>query len=173
MRATTWHDGSRDETLKALWPTHSTQQIADALGVTRNAVIGRAFRLGLSKPRTKRLCNHTMTFDAQALRRSNGPVKSTPRCPPVAGGPAHPLKRIDRRGNVFHFTGTNGLKTPPDYLHLKPDHLTPQVSLLDLEQHHCRAVLAEGTHEDIRYCGRDVVHRSFCTHHAAKFYQWR
>jgi hypothetical protein len=37
--------------LLEMWGTVSCAKIAAALGKTRNAVIGRAFRLGLSKPR--------------------------------------------------------------------------------------------------------------------------
>ncbi len=43
------------ETLKKLWMTHTCKEIAHQLGVTRDAVAGKAFRLGLgSKPKVSR-----------------------------------------------------------------------------------------------------------------------
>jgi hypothetical protein len=146
-RSSVWHDGANDEILRRLWLTHHPGFIADEIGVSRNAIIGRAYRLGLSKPRRsvrnfKKIIE--AVFGAQPPRRRNGPAESTPGCPPVTGGPVHPIPQlVERRGNVFHF-GPASLKTPPVFINSK-ETLTPQVSLDNLERHHCRAILALST----------------------------
>jgi GcrA cell cycle regulator len=43
----TWTE-ERIEALKTLWPHHTSRQIAAKIGVTRNSVIGKAARLGLT-----------------------------------------------------------------------------------------------------------------------------
>jgi GcrA cell cycle regulator len=71
----------RVETLARLWGDgHTARQIADALGegVTRNAVIGKANRLGLSKPTKSSVTRHQ--------RKAEREHKVQPLRPPVTEG---------------------------------------------------------------------------------------
>ena len=92
MNANIW---TRAETNKliALWPTHSAGQIGDALGKTRSAISGRAFRLGL--PGTGKKLDHD-------------PHKPRPR-------PRAPKMIVERR-----FTPPPEPVEPSDVLEMRP-----------------------------------------------------
>jgi GcrA cell cycle regulator len=100
-------------------------QIAKKFGLTRNAVIGKANRMGLSE---RSEANHSF-YGAPRTRKCR-------KAPSVK-----PLTLAAR-------------SAPP----------TPElhVNFFDLEKHHCRYPLTDGT-----YCGRQVQRdrTAFCPHH--------
>ena len=61
------------ERFKAMWPTTSANVIAEALGVTRAAVLGKAMRLELRSPRVKPISN-----DPNRLRKLAGSRRRVP-----------------------------------------------------------------------------------------------
>lgn len=135
-----WTD-DRVERLRNMWADGlSCSRIAAALGgVTRNAVIGKASRLGLSS-------------------RNRAPRK---RLSP----------RIKRQRPVVPKQSRSGSWAPsspkaPQWL-CEPT--ATQVSLLDLEPHHCRWPISEYDGPVQGFCGaRKVPGTSYCATHAAK-----
>jgi GcrA cell cycle regulator len=84
----------RVDKLKALWKKGlSASQIAEELGenITRNAVIGKAHRLGLSSRPSP------VKKPAQAKRKSVAPKKATPAA--AAAAPVAP-ERMDKSGKI-------------------------------------------------------------------------
>jgi hypothetical protein len=52
--------------LQNMWLHHSAQEIADALGVTRNAVLGKVWRAGLRRRKSRKFAS-TGDFTRQSL----------------------------------------------------------------------------------------------------------
>lgn len=152
-----WND-ERIELLKKLWGEGlSASQIAAEIGgISRNAVIGKVHRLGLSG-RAK--------APAAVAPRARKPRASTPR-------PAY------SRGNLaFALRASPEEQTEPD---LEPianvfENVVPigqRCSILELNESTCRWPLGEPGREDFAYCGgRTVEGLPYCGYHARIAYQ--
>lgn len=153
-------DEERVELLKKLWSEGlSASQIAGRLGgVTRNAVIGKVHRLGLSgRATTSRIKS------VRPRKRASGVVRS-PRMkyfgngsggskPDFDGGAGDPMQA---------FSHVEELVIP----------LEERVSLVDLKECNCRWPIGDPTHEDFHFCGRNKVPGSpYCEHHANVAFQ--
>jgi GcrA cell cycle regulator len=121
----------------------SREQIAREIGVSRNAVIGKANRLGLS--------------------RVKGPVR---RLDPSAAKIARPRKATQRR--ILRALQANPQldfgEMPGDYAN--------RCSLLELQQWHCRWPISDPGAEDFGFCGNNQVKGlSYCAAHALVAYR--
>lgn len=129
-------DDERVDRLKEYWARGlSSGQIARALrGPTRNAVIGKVHRLGLSRRAPARKGGRTMSKTQHTAVRKmlTGEAPKPPAPPP-------PVKR----------------EPNPDY---RP---VGRVSFADLEGHHCRWPVGDG--EALKFCGQPkVLGQSYC-----------
>jgi GcrA cell cycle regulator len=148
------------ELLRQLWlDGKSASQIAAALGdgVTRNAVIGKVHRLGLSG-RVK-----TATNAAPRIRQ-----KSAARVP-LAGRSGGGF-----RGNAALAMARDALlDAEPD--DLREDVVIPmslRVTIVELKEAMCRWPLGDPTTPEFRYCGIETLSdRPYCQHHARLAYQ--
>lgn len=154
-----WTD-DRVEMLKKLWMEGlSASQIANRMGeVTRNAVIGKVHRLGLSGRAT--------------TSRVSRPRTRKPRAP---SSPAT---------NVFRSAGNTALKADhelaPDYtpepkptivqeLQIPPGE---RASILTLSDNTCRWPIGDPEAEDFHFCGRQPEPKlPYCQHHVQIAYQ--
>jgi GcrA cell cycle regulator len=154
-----WSD-ERVELLKKLWQEGlSASQIAGELGgITRNAVIGKVHRLGLSG-------------------RAKAPSSAAPR-PRRARPPAQQVRmaRPAMRGN------TALARQPYPIYELEPE-LEPQplenivpigqrCSLLDLSDARCRWPIGDPGQHDFFFCGgKPLGELPYCAYHARIAYQ--
>jgi GcrA cell cycle regulator len=155
-----WTD-ERVELLKKLWMDGlSASQIAAELGggVTRNAVIGKVHRLGLSG-RAKTVASTT-------------PRQRKPRAP------SHPS------AGMFRVQGATAIAVEAD---LVPEAapvaaVAPRpalqavscerVTIMDLRECMCRWPIGDPGREDFRFCGtRSESGQPYCTYHARMAYQ--
>lgn len=154
-----WTD-DRVELLTKLWGEGlSASQIASALGggVTRNAVIGKVHRLGLSgraKP------------GAAATVRPAKPRAATPVPAPLDGGrtPPRDPETLMRPTAVLDSRWGNGeaVEIPE----------SQRVSIMELRDSTCRWPLGDPSKPDFAFCGgRSVAGLPYCSHHCRIAYQ--
>jgi GcrA cell cycle regulator len=141
----------------------SGSQIAAELGggITRNAVIGKIHRLGLSGPKSRGHAKpkpkpwaeagaHERTWQRWKAKEKNGPSYRR-----VASAPAHSFEAV-----------TIGREATD----LEPEAIADPVTLLDLQEHSCRwPVDRDG--EPMMYCGAgNVTGLSYCARHCRMAY---
>jgi GcrA cell cycle regulator len=152
-----WTD-ERVEMLKKLWQEGlSASQIAGRIGgVTRNAVIGKVHRLGLSgraMPSGTRSTSRPRTVQPRRPR----PRPSLPGAAPRA--PWHWDRAVQADG---HFEPSEELDIP----------IAERKSILELKEGDCRWPIGDPQAADFHFCGRGKhVGLPYCEFHARKAFQ--
>jgi len=153
-----WTD-ERVDVLKKLWLEGlSASQIAKQLGgVTRNAVIGKVHRLGLS--------------GREAPSQPARPAFKAPRQPrPLAANP--PIQQ--RRLAVEPLTIVAPPPPPAPVVHLPAPYIEQPgtATVLTLGAHMCKWPIGDPSRDDFRFCGRRSSQEGpYCIEHARVAYQ--
>jgi GcrA cell cycle regulator len=159
-----WTD-ERVELLKKLWLEGlSASAIAAELGgaVSRNAVIGKVHRLGLSG-------------------RAKAPTPSAPRRTKPSRSPSHPMRSPSSitfsRGNAALATDVTPdlVAEPEPELRRIEDVVIPmseRVTIMELRESMCRWPIGDPGRDDFRFCGaKSQVGVPYCQHHSTIAYQ--
>ncbi len=155
MTVLTWSD-DRVEQLKKLWEAGlSASQIAAELGnVTRNAVIGKVHRLGLSG-------------------RAKSPSSAAPR--QRKARPAQQMMRVSRpvsRGNtaLAHAFEVEMEADPIAFDNVVP--MSQRLSLLELNEATCHWPVGDPSSPEFFFCGgKALAGLPYCAHHSRVAYQ--
>jgi GcrA cell cycle regulator len=151
-----WND-ERVELLKKLWSDGlSASQIAGRLGgVTRNAVIGKVHRLGLSgRATTSRMKSHRPRARSQAAKRLMKPRFT------ALGNPA--LRQL--------YLGDSEPYTPSLEELVIP--VKERRSIQTLEERDCRWPIGDPQQTDFHFCGRKkLIGLPYCEFHARRAFQ--
>ena len=154
-----WTD-ERVEQLKKLWSDGlSASQIAAAFGgITRNAVIGKVHRLGLS---------------GRAKSPSSGAPR--PRKPRAAASYARPARTVTRGNTALatHALAYFDVEVEPEPELI--DNIIPigqRCSILELNEAKCHWPIGDPGAPDFFFCGgRSVSSRPYCAYHCRIAYQ--
>jgi GcrA cell cycle regulator len=181
-----WTD-ERIDRLKDLWSNGMTaSQIADELGgVSRNAVIGKAHRLGLqSRPSPVKPNEPVPAPVAQPPAAEPAPPRSQAEAPASEAQPAAPaqaplpqIRSIGPGGFLRQGPGDQQSPIPP----APPRRLVPakpsaevadKTSLLDLNEKICKWPLGHPGEPDFHFCGRPANPGfPYCVEHCGVAYQ--
>ena len=179
-----WTD-ERVEKLKTLWAEGlSARQIAEQLGgVTRNAVIGKVHRLGLSG----RATSNNSSTGGRAKTAARKPTKKRaaaeqPAKVAAAVG-AEAAAKPQKSASATMKTADDATAKPqpePEVVNLKimapVDELVvpldERVGIESLREGQCKWPIGDPTHEDFHFCGRNQHGEGvYCEFHTAKAYQ--
>lgn len=164
-----WTD-ERVELLKKLWADGlSASQIAGELGnVTRNAVIGKVHRLGLS--------GRAKAPAAAAPARSAS--ATTPRTKTPTRTPSHPASGagMTRGANALAPQFAPDVEVEERVAPAPAEDVvipfSERVTIMDLREYMCRWPMGDPTSAEFRFCGsRSVTGMPYCSHHARIAYQ--
>jgi GcrA cell cycle regulator len=192
-----WTD-ERIDRLKTMWENGLTaSQIADELGgVSRNAVIGKAHRLGLKSRPSPVKANDGEAKPAAPAKPKPKPVEkpAAPRAAPVAApveriptstpmAPARPqsdmpkIVSIGPGGFMRQGPGDQQAPIPPApprrLVPAKPSaEIADKTSLLDLNERVCRWPMGHPGEPDFHFCGTAVNPGfPYCVEHCGRAYQ--
>ena len=180
-----WTD-ERVEKLKELWTEGmSASQIAKVLGgVTRNAVIGKVHRLGLSN-RGPGGAEEAKTVDAAPKTKApkSAPTPE-PEAAPAAGAaetaqPPAPAPTVRRTPPVIRDATqprAPGAPTPEEEAAratlAEIEKIAKRIDLLDLTERTCKWPIGDPTEDDFAFCGLDAVPgKPYCQYHVAVAFQ--
>jgi GcrA cell cycle regulator len=169
MSDTTWSD-ERVELLKKLWTDGlSASQIAAEMGgVTRNAVIGKVHRLGLSG----RAKSTTSTVARQPVRKPSSPHRLSSRPTQHRGASGG-----GTQGNAALKMDASPQASPDAAPQAAPVEnvvvpMSERVTIMELRESMCRWPMGDPTTPDFRYCGAKSDGSSpYCTYHCKIAYQ--
>ncbi len=155
----------RVELLKKLWSDGlSASQIAGELGnVTRNAVIGKVHRLGLSG----RAKNPAGSSAPRPARKA--PVRTPSH--PMSGSPG-----MTRGANALAPQFAPDAEVEPKAAPAPAEEVvvpfSERVSIMDLREYMCRWPMGDPTTAEFRFCGaRSATGLPYCGYHARIAYQ--
>ncbi len=191
-----WTD-ERIDSLKKMWAKGMTaSQIADELGgVSRNAVIGKAHRLGLKSRPSPVKAKDKKAKKAPAKKAAAKPKAKAKAAPKAAA--AAPAKKADEpaapaapspapSGPQYRSLGPGGFvrQSPADQAPLPPApprRLVPQkldpeyadkTGLLDLTERICKWPMGHPGESDFHFCGEPVNPGfPYCVEHCGRAYQ--
>jgi len=156
----TWTD-ERVELLKKLWADGlSASQIAGELGnVTRNAVIGKVHRLGLSGRAKDKAASAAPQRPRKASRAPSAPAPIAPQPHINVVTAPIPLQPVTEEPEVL---AEDEMAVP----------MSERVTIMDLRESMCRWPMGDPTKPEFRFCGaRSITGLPYCTHHARIAYQ--
>jgi GcrA cell cycle regulator len=176
-----WTD-ERVDKLKELWAEGmSASQIAKVMGgVTRNAVIGKVHRLGLSNrgpgPEDGRPAETTPPATAKPAAPAAAPAPEPAPTPAEETLPAPAARRTPPAIRDATQPRAPGAPTPEEEAAratlAEIEKFAKRVTLLELTERTCKWPIGDPTEEDFAFCGLACVPgKPYCQHHVAVAFQ--
>jgi len=179
-----WND-ERVEALKTMWGEgKSASQIAKELGgVTRNAVIGKVHRLGLSN-RTASPAKPVEKEKAKAApapKPAAKPAEDAPKPAPAAAKPVEPPRPVQLPSRKPIITAGQPLPPQPSQSEISAETLAnlaefekraKKLSLMELTERTCKWPIGDPATEEFWFCGHPAqAGKPYCDNHVAVAFQ--
>jgi GcrA cell cycle regulator len=164
----TWDSERIEAMTRCFHDVLSCSQIAGEIGVTRNAVIGKLHRLGLTRPRDIAAATVARRRAARLAR------PKTPRTPSPKAWHSKPWlpKRLRLSIGAQHEMLAAAFPAAQPRVEEIPIHNGRGCTLLELSQAQCRWPVGTPGAADFRFCGNEPVKGlSYCPGHARIAYR--
>ena len=177
-----WTD-ERVEVLKKMWGEgQSASVIAKELGgVTRNAVIGKVHRLGLSNRVTSTTAKPAAKEKAKTQAKAKPAAPATPTAPPKPAAPAPETMRVTPPAVRKIIPAGQPLPPQPSANEISPEALAKvsevektakKISLMELTEKTCKWPVGDPATEDFWFCGLAVkAGKPYCEAHVGVAFQ--
>ena len=177
-----WTD-ERVEVLKKMWGEgQSASVIAKELGgVTRNAVIGKVHRLGLSNRVTSTTAKPAAKEKAKTQAKAKPAAPATPNAPPKPAAPAPETMRVTPPAVRKIIPAGQPLPPQPSANEISPEALAKvsevektakKISLMELTEKTCKWPVGDPATEDFWFCGLAVkAGKPYCEAHVGVAFQ--
>ncbi len=154
--------------LKKLWQEGvTTGEIGKRLNVSKNSIVGKVHRLGLSgrpSPIKRKDPDATKTTAPKAEKKPASPKSPKPK---VEKTPEP--KPVKAKVEIVKEPEVEFIPIPP--VEKTPSKAGQNVSLTDLDNHTCRWPIGDPKDENFHFCGNKVrIGQTYCDEHAAIAY---
>ena len=171
MSDTTWSE-ARVEQLKKLWieGLSASQIAAEMGGVTRNAVIGKVHRLGLSGRAKSTASSVARPSARKPITPNRTPTRDTSsRSSPSSGGGTHGNAALKMDAQPQN-EAQEAPKAAPLENVVVP--MSERVTIMELRDSMCRWPMGDPTTAEFRYCGaKSDAGSPYCSYHCKIAYQ--
>ncbi len=155
-----WTDEMVDQ-LREMWKQGlTTGEIGKRLGVSKNSIVGKVHRLGLSgRPSPIKKKDETEA-PAEKKEATENVAKATK--PKVEKAPVPKTPKVEKKAEEkVEVEEKIEISAPA------PHHHNGKTSLTDLDNHTCRWPIGDPKDENFHFCGRKVrIGQTYCDEHA-------
>lgn len=155
-----WTDEMVDQ-LREMWKQGlTTGEIGKRLGVSKNSIVGKVHRLGLSGRPSPIKKKDEVTPKADEKESSSAQNK-TPKIKPEK------VSAPKAQKSEKHVEEENIVEEKIDVLPETKHHHSGKTSLTDLDNHTCRWPIGDPKDENFHFCGKKVrIGQTYCDEHA-------
>ena len=159
-----WTDEMVDQ-LREMWKQGlTTGEIGKRLGVSKNSIVGKVHRLGLSGRPSPIKKKETSQPEAEKNEASNSSIAKTPKMKAEKPSAPKPVKQ-DKKAEIE--------ASVDEKIEIAPmaHHHHGKTALTDLDNHTCRWPIGDPKDENFHFCGKKVrIGQTYCDEHAAIAY---
>lgn len=167
-----WTDEMVDQ-LRQMWKEGlTTGEIGKRLGVSKNSIVGKVHRLGLSgRPSPIKKKEDSESAPKKENLKENNEKKSASKPQPAAEAKPKAEKKVAEKTPVETSDNVSeqSLGAAPFASEMRKHH--GKTMLTDLDNHTCRWPIGDPKDENFHFCGRKVhIGQTYCDEHAAIAY---
>ncbi|MBE6445140.1 MAG: hypothetical protein E7019_03670 [Alphaproteobacteria bacterium] len=164
------------EQLKKMWDEGlTTGEIGRRLNVSKNSIVGKVHRLGLSgRPSPIKKKDQTSETPKSEKKQSAPKEKAksvAPETKTVTEKPKKDAKNIAKTENVAKADEIDLKFIPAPIKEKTPSKAGQNVSLVELDNHTCRWPIGDPKDDNFHFCGKKVrIGQTYCDEHSAIAY---